>query len=97
MFLAWFGTRQNLHHLIPVNIKSDKGEDLCLSFRTSISYFIFPLLFSRETDNQVAQWQKTGHLPNPLPPYHTKFGDYWPVIFGWALLIIGVIGYYFGK
>src|SRR5215472_1023193 len=34
-------------------------------------------IFYPLTNDDIAKWQASGHLPKPLPDYHVTFGDTW--------------------
>jgi hypothetical protein len=46
------------------------------------------------TDDDIAKWQASGHLPKPLPGYTVMLGDTWYVWLGRFLMVLAAIGGY---
>ena len=102
----FFGTQDRINHLQDLNMKGPQGEALYLGFLTSTHAFMLPYMtsdggyvlgvrasdkFYRLPKEKIAQMQRGGVLPTPLPVYRRTIIDY---IWGYALwpglLIIAV-------
>lgn len=93
-----FGTQDKINHLQDIGVKGPNGEALFLGFVTSTHSFMLPYSMSdgghvlgikgvsdsfyKLPKERIAQMQRAGQLPNPLPVYRRTTADY---IFGYAL------------
>ncbi|MHB1102470.1 MAG: hypothetical protein ACYC0C_06780 [Devosia sp.] len=93
-----FGAEESLHALVDVAVVGENGEALALGYKTSTQNFLLPYSISDDGyvlivkgekgkyydigDEQLANWQASGLMPDPLPPYEIAFVDR---ILGYAL------------
>jgi tetratricopeptide (TPR) repeat protein len=101
-----FGTQDTLEKIQDVTIKGPKGEKLYLGYKFSTHSFVAPYWLSDEgyilgidgvksyfklSDEQIKNFQASGALPNPLPPYEIGFFHYAFGNLAWIILVcIGV-------
>ena len=99
-----FGTQEDIHFLQDIDITSQANEPLFLGYKTSTRFivagvyikddgYVFGLRsdhdkFIKTTPEEIAKFQASGLLPNPLPPYKISTLDY---IVGYSLWIAAPI------
>jgi hypothetical protein len=101
---SMFGTQEDIHKLIDVNITGQQGEPLFLGYKTSTLYvlagvyvkddgYVFGLRdksdnYINTSPEEIAKFQQEGLLPNPLPKYTIGIIDY---LLGYSLWIVIVV------
>ncbi len=96
-----FGATDYLKKIQDVAIKGPKGETLYLGYKFSHHAFILPYMLADDgyilgiddgksyyklSAEQIERYQRSGALPNPLPPYEIGFFDYVFGYLGWIIL-----------
>lgn len=103
-----FGAEETLHSLADVGVVGAEGEALALGYKTTTQNFLLPYTISDDgyvlvvkddpgkyysmTDEEVAAWQESGLLPDPLPAYEVPLVErilgylLWP-----TLVVIGLV------
>jgi hypothetical protein len=87
-----FGQQDRIHFLKNVNFKGPNGEGLYLGYMTTMHIFVLPYRVTKSgyvlgvtgnnksyyklSADRIAQSQRRGLLPTPLPPYKLSFLDY---------------------
>jgi tetratricopeptide (TPR) repeat protein len=105
-----FGTRDTLEKIQDVTITGPKGEKLYLGYKFSIHSFIAPYWLSDDgyilgidgvksyfklSDEQIKNFQASGALPKPLPPYEIGFVHYAFGNLAWIVLACIGVGIWF--
>lgn len=107
-----FGTQDHLVKIQDVDIKGPAGETLYLGHKYAQHAFIAPYMLSDDgyilgvagqnryyklDAKMIEQFQASGKLPKPLPPYEISIIDY---LFGyllWIVLAVLAVSIYFGS
>jgi hypothetical protein len=108
---AMFGTQEEIHKLMDVDITSQDNQPLYLAYKTSTFYafagvyikdegYVFgvrdkPDVYIETTPEEIAKFQASGLLPDPLPKYSLSFLDYALGYSLWIVLAIIAIVYLF--
>lgn len=98
---AMFGKDEKIHFIQDVEITSQEKQPLFLGFKTTTTWLLGGVSISDDgyvfgvradhtkyietTPEEIANFQKSGLLPNPLPPYKIPLID---TILGYSLWII---------
>lgn len=104
-----FGTQEDIHFIQDVDITSQDNEPLFLGYKTSTRFIVAGVyikddgyVFGIRSDHskyietspdEIAKFQASGLLPNPLPPYKISTMDYVIGYSLWILLPIVILGY----
>ena len=97
-----FGKDETLHSIQDVAAKGPNGEALVLAYKTTTMWFFGSVYMTDDgyvlrlksgsnyfqvKPELVAALQAKGGLPNPLPPYHLGFFDYFIGYALWTVVI----------
>lgn len=93
-----FGAEETLHTLVDVGVVGQNGEALALGYKTTTQNFLLPYTIADDgyvlvvkgekgkfydlPEEQLAGWQASGLMPDPLPAYEIPLIER---IFGYAL------------
>jgi len=96
-----FGKEETIHRLQDVDVTSQDNEPLFLGYKTTTTYFIAGVSITDDgyvfglrsdstkyietTPEEIAKFQASGLLPDPLPPYKLGILDY---VIGYSLWTI---------
>lgn len=101
---GFFGTSEDIEKITDLDVRSPKGEELFLAYKTTMYMFIAGVYFKDEgyvlgikgsynsyyplDDTMISDLQNNNQLPNPLPKYKIPLKDYAIGFSAWPILLV---------